>query len=75
MRLKKYLSTQEVSEEYGIGKSTLEQMRCRGEGPAYIKVSARMVKYTRADIEAWLDSHRKATIDSGPPEPLRAISG
>lgn len=75
MRVKKYLSTKEVAEEYGIGKGTLEQMRCRGLGPAYIKVSSRMVKYKRDDVEAWLDSHRKITIDSNPLGPLRAIAG
>ena len=74
MRAKKYLSTKEVAEEYGIGKNTLEQMRCAGRGPAYIKVSVRMVKYRRDDVEFWLDSHRKITIDSDP-GPRQAASG
>lgn len=41
----------------GLGLRTLANWRCRGEGPAFLRVG-RSVKYDRRDLEAWLDGRR-----------------
>jgi hypothetical protein len=35
----------------------LEDMRARGEGPKFSKVNTRLVRYHRADLDAWLQSN------------------
>lgn len=41
----------------------LAQMRYRGTGPRYIKVSARKVLYRKADVDAWIES--RSTMQTG----------
>lgn len=41
----------------------LAQMRYRGTGPRYIKVSARKVLYRKADVDAWIES--RSTTQTG----------
>ena len=36
--------------------ATMAKWRCNGDGPAYIKVSARCVRYRLEDLQAWLAS-------------------
>lgn len=35
----------------------LEDMRARGEGPKFSKVNARLVRYHRANLDAWLQTN------------------
>jgi len=37
----------------GFTKRALEAWRQRGEGPVFVRVSARAVRYRRADLNAW----------------------
>lgn len=47
-------SRQEVEDEYGLSVRWLELAAHRGEGPPMVKISRRMVRYRRPDVEAWL---------------------
>ena len=47
-----------AARKIGISPQTLRNMRCRGEGPAYVKVTKRSVRYREADIEQYLESRR-----------------
>lgn len=38
----------------GLTASTLAKMRCRGDGPPYVKLSPRAVGYRREDILKWI---------------------
>lgn len=51
------LDTEQFSSEYGIPRATLNTMRSKGKGPAYVKVGRR-VYYLRKDIENYLQSKR-----------------
>ena len=53
---KKYLTQDELAEEYLISKSTQSKYRMTKKIP-FIKIGGRYIRYKRADIEAWLDSH------------------
>ncbi|PPD29026.1 MAG: hypothetical protein CTY20_07930 [Hyphomicrobium sp.] len=51
------LSPKEVSLITGISVAQLELWRAKGEGgPRFCKIG-RLVKYTRADLYAWLAEH------------------
>ena len=50
-----FMTTQQAADKLGISKRTLEGMRLRGGGPAYVKVG-RLVRYTDELLEQWLQS-------------------
>jgi hypothetical protein len=48
-----------------LSPRTLQRWRWAGIGPQYLKVG-RFVRYTRADLVAWLESRRRSsTSDTG----------
>ena len=53
---KKYLTQDELAEEYRISKSTQSKYRMAKKIP-FIKIGGRYIRYKRTDIEAWLDAH------------------
>ena len=55
------LSRDDVEREYGISRRWLELAAMSGNTPPMIRVSRRMVRYRRADLEAWL---RERTVRS-----------
>ena len=51
----------------GLEPRTTQAMRQRGDGPKYISISARCIRYRRIDLKAWADSRlRTSTSDPGP---------
>jgi predicted DNA-binding transcriptional regulator AlpA len=51
----------------GFSVRALQNWRVRGGGPVYVKVSARSVRYRRADLLAWTQARiRRSTSDIGP---------
>ncbi|WP_324191346.1 helix-turn-helix transcriptional regulator [Nocardia cyriacigeorgica] len=56
----KWYTTAELALVLGIDPSSLRRWRTANPpyGPAFVRVSARVVKYAAADIEAWLQSRR-----------------
>ena len=52
------LSRKDIHREFGVSENFLEKIAVTGGGPIMTKISARMVRYRRADIEAWLESKR-----------------
>jgi hypothetical protein len=49
-----------VSAEFGVCEQTLANWRCQGRGPAFSRLSARMIYYDRNDLESFF-SERKVT--------------
>jgi len=52
---KKFLTTWDVEQIYGIPRQTLANLRCMGNGPTYYKASPRKVLYRAEDLEEWLE--------------------
>ena len=51
----------------GVTSRTMQLMRQRGGGPRFMRLSARCIRYTRADLKAWADERlRTSTADLGP---------
>ena len=50
----------------GLKERAVQGMRQRGDGPRYIRLSSRCVRYTRALLKAWADARmRSSTSDPG----------
>lgn len=61
----KLLTTAQAADWLGLSPRTLERYRVTGEGPKFRKIG-RWVRYTEADLEAWLEScTRSSTSDDG----------
>jgi predicted DNA-binding transcriptional regulator AlpA len=57
--------TPEAAALLGLSRSTLEKMRCRGDGPAFIKLGSRAVGYDPGVLRDWAKAGtRKSTSDA-----------
>lgn len=61
----KLATAPEVAEHLGYTPEGLAQMRYRGNGPKFIKLGGRAVRYRWADVEAWLDQQTMQRTDGG----------
>ena len=56
-----------AAEMLGLSPRTLQAWRARGEGPVYIRVSSRCIRYRVTDLEEWAEERvRTSTADPGP---------
>ena len=49
----------------GLSKSTLDKMRCTGEGPRFIRATAKAVRYDPADLAAFANDRRQQRTTDG----------
>ncbi|MEY2757369.1 MAG: hypothetical protein B7Z22_10350 [Hyphomonas sp. 32-62-5] len=56
---KRLLDVREAAQRLGLSKSTLDKMRCSGDGPRYIRATVRAVRYDPADLAAFAESRRQ----------------
>jgi len=54
------LSVKEAAYHTGLSFSTLNKLRCSGQGPRFAKVGRRVV-YDVTDLDAWLAKHLKTS--------------
>ncbi len=60
------LRPKKAAARLGLSPSTLAKMRVRGDGPVYIRMTARAIAYDEDDLDAWADARRRrSTSDSG----------
>ncbi|WMS42295.1 helix-turn-helix domain-containing protein [Acuticoccus sp. MNP-M23] len=50
-----YLTTADVARIIGKTARSLEAMRERGEGPPFVRPTARTIRYPRAGVVAWMN--------------------
>ncbi|MDZ4091636.1 MAG: DNA-binding protein [Arthrobacter sp.] len=55
-----------VAEFLGTTAGNLAQMRYRGLGPKFIKVSGKAVRYRQSDIDSWLASQTRQQTGAVP---------
>lgn len=61
------LTEAEAAERLGFTPRFLQNRRYRGDGPAFVRVSARAVRYRPEDLEEWAEDRlRTSTSDAGP---------
>jgi hypothetical protein len=54
-----YLTTIEAAAHVKLGKSTLERMRVEGNGPTFVRATAKRVVYRLEDLDAYLAERRR----------------
>lgn len=53
------MTEEEAASYLALKKATLNKWRVQGIGPAFVKVSARCIRYMKSDLAKWL-AERKA---------------
>ena len=62
-----FMTTAQAAEYLQVSKAYLQRLRVTGDGPIFLKVSARRVLYSLEDIARWLEiQRRRSTVDPGP---------
>lgn len=60
------LTEAEAARRLGFSPRFLQQRRYKGDGPRFVKVSARAIRYRVSDLEAWAAARlRTSTSDDG----------
>ncbi|MFN4275745.1 MAG: helix-turn-helix transcriptional regulator [Ferrovibrio sp.] len=54
--LERLLTPEQVSELTGLAEQTLARYRVSGGGPAFIRISARCIRYRESDLRAWIEA-------------------
>jgi hypothetical protein len=63
----RFLRPYQVEARYGLTQKFLAHARGRGNGPPFVKASAKLVLYAVEDLEQWLAARRRlSTSDPGP---------
>lgn len=55
------LDTTQTAALIGVKCNTVEHWRMTGEGPEFVPISARCVRYRRGDVLRWIDERRVAS--------------
>ena len=60
------LTEKETAKILGFSIRTLQKWRVKGGGPRFVRVSARAIRYRRADLDQWIEGRiRTSTADVG----------
>ena len=60
------LRQEEAAAILNLTPRCLENWRHRGEGPKFIRISGRCIRYRQSDLEAWIEERvRTSTSDRG----------
>jgi predicted DNA-binding transcriptional regulator AlpA len=57
---KRWLSPDDLEEEYGFSKSTQSKMRMQSSNSTipFSKIGGKYIRYDRRDINKWLENHK-----------------
>ncbi|MBA3737333.1 MAG: helix-turn-helix domain-containing protein [Actinobacteria bacterium] len=55
----RFISTEDLAEEFGVPVATVRRWRYMGDGPSGIKLG-RHVRYERSEVERWLAERHAA---------------
>jgi len=50
------LTPREAAKYVGVSEAVLRLWRSRGEGPLYFRAGEKLIRYRRADLDAWIES-------------------
>lgn len=54
-----YMSVQDVAAYTSLTPDFWNKLRCEGGGPRYVKISARVVRYRRSEVDAWMEERMR----------------
>ncbi len=58
MTAKPLLTIEEVAEHLGVSRQLLYSWRHEGKGPPVIQLEGRLLRYSQAELAAWVDAQR-----------------
>ncbi len=59
------LTEEQAAAAIGLSQRFLQARRYRGDGPRFVRISSRCVRYRRQDLEAWIQARvRSSTSES-----------
>ena len=61
------LSPEDAAELLGVTVGYLAKLRHAGGGPEYCKLSARLTRYRRSALEAWIAARTRTSTSQSPP--------
>lgn len=53
------LTTEEAADVLGVSPRTMEGWRVKDQGPKFLRIGGRLVRYRREDLAAWLKKEAK----------------
>ena len=60
-----FLNTRQAAEFLGVSPAWLELCRSRGDGPPYVCVGEKLIKYRRKSLEQWMAEHERQPETEG----------
>ena len=60
--MRDYLTVKEAADYLRVSKGTLDKFRHFGGGPAFIRVTARAIRYERAALDRWMAERRQSAV-------------
>jgi excisionase family DNA binding protein len=57
-----YIAEREAAAYVGLSVHTLRRWRSDGKGPKYCKIGARAIRYTRADLDEFMDAQKVTPV-------------
>ena len=59
------LDEHQVAAAYGLTERCLQKWRATGDGPPFVRISSRCVRYRVADLEAWVAARLRESTSAG----------
>ncbi len=60
------MKTDEAGRYLGVSASLLNKLRLTGDGPVFVRLAGRAIRYRRADLDAWVDASTMASTSAYP---------
>jgi len=57
-----YMKPKQAAAYLGLSVQQLELWRWRAEGPPYLRVTSRIIRYRRADLDAWMSAFERRSV-------------
>lgn len=67
LAVERLMTTPDAGEVLGLSSRTLEDLRWKGEGPRYLRLSRNCIRYRHADLIAWAEERARFNTTHGPP--------
>lgn len=53
------ISTEELAEILGLKTRTVKSWREKGKGPKFLRLSHKVIRYKKVDVEKWLEQQKR----------------
>jgi predicted DNA-binding transcriptional regulator AlpA len=63
------ISEAELAARTGTSRRMWQEARRRGDGPPFVRISARCIRYSLATVEKWLAARTQTRTDAQPVPP------